>query len=222
MARTLFSFFLRQKLYEEARKFGPRAVEIFQAFNLESGACKVLASITVLQIMTGDVIRAQQTYLQDHLSIPYYMRSKECEFIDVLILACINQDDDLLDKAKMHPQLNYLDAEIQTIVRQLSLSTLIEGELPSQTGNQSFDIIHSKKERQGLSDVTEGYVVESQQSILDKIDIEVLDGEPKPVIPQEISDNQIEHGVDQPLGITEEPQNIQHPEEDDEDLDFLK
>lgn len=36
-------------------------------------------------------------------------------------MACTQQDMDLLDKAKMHPQLHFLDAEIQRLIKNISL-----------------------------------------------------------------------------------------------------
>jgi hypothetical protein len=40
----------------------------------------------------------------------------------------VNQDDDLMDKAKMHSQLNYLDKEIQHLVKNMSLFEMLEME----------------------------------------------------------------------------------------------
>lgn len=60
-------------------------------------------------------------YLQDHLSNSVYMRSKECEFIDELVMACNTQDADMLDKARMHAQVNYFDIEIKKLIKNISL-----------------------------------------------------------------------------------------------------
>jgi hypothetical protein len=49
------------------------------------------------------------------------MRSKECEFIDELIMACNTQDADMLDKARMHPQVNYFDFEVKKLIKEISL-----------------------------------------------------------------------------------------------------
>jgi hypothetical protein len=188
-------------------------VPLFTAFDLESGVCKFLASVTVLQLHGGDVVKAQQTYLQEHLNIPMYMRSKECEFIDELVLACVNQDDDALDKAKMHPQVNYLDKEIQKLVKELSLFSMIEGGSsssfvpPPQMKNQLFP----KKQ----------HAAEPVQSDAIK--------------PNDYSDLNNEGGSDGNLGSdpsprqsenqnSEEPSKPSVPEEsnDDDELDFLK
>lgn len=67
------------------------------------------------------VLQAQQVYLQDHLSNSLYIKSKECEFIDELVMACNTQDADMLDKARMHPQVNYFDMEVKRVVKNISL-----------------------------------------------------------------------------------------------------
>lgn len=119
--RNLMTFLVKAKYYSDAIAIAGRIVEISQAFDIESNMCKALASITVLQLTMGDVVKAQQTYLQEHLSNAQYIKSKECELIDLLVMACNQQDMDLLDKAKLHPQVHFLDFEIQKLIKNISL-----------------------------------------------------------------------------------------------------
>jgi hypothetical protein len=48
----------------------------------------------------------------------------------------VNQDDDLMDKAKMHSQLNYLDKEIQHLVKNMSLFEMLEMENGGKSKNE--------------------------------------------------------------------------------------
>lgn len=126
VARTAFAFFVQTKKYKEALLLAKRMVQLFSAFELESAANKALLSITALQLTLGDAVAAQQTYLQEHLSSAQYLRSKECEMADLLVLAFTNRDLDQLDKAKLHSHLPYLDRELQNLIRDLDI--FAEGE----------------------------------------------------------------------------------------------
>jgi hypothetical protein len=119
--RNFFTFLVREKFYREAIDIAERTVLVSTAFDIESNMCKAMASITVLELTMGDVVQAQQTYLQVHLSNSQYIKSKECEMSDLLVMACHQQDMDLLDQAKSHPQLHFMDFEIQKLVKNISL-----------------------------------------------------------------------------------------------------
>ena len=98
-----------------------RMIDLFQGFGSESSLCKMMLTVTLLELHGGDVVRAEQTYLNSHLNNSVYIKSKECEVADLYVLAFKRQDITKLDEAKGHMQLNYLDAEIQAIARNLSL-----------------------------------------------------------------------------------------------------
>ncbi len=70
---------------------------------------------------------AQQSFLQEHLSNACYLRSRESELADLLVLAFNNRDLDLLDKAKLHTQLPYQDREVQALIRDLDIFAQWEG-----------------------------------------------------------------------------------------------
>jgi hypothetical protein len=66
-------------------------------------------------------MQAQQTYLQEHLNIPGYLSSKECELADNLTMAFSANDLEKLEKAKRSTEMSYLDYEVQKLGRELSL-----------------------------------------------------------------------------------------------------
>jgi hypothetical protein len=57
MLRTIFTFLVKQRFYGEAIKLANRMIDVFIAFDLESGLCKAMASISVLQLAQGDVVK---------------------------------------------------------------------------------------------------------------------------------------------------------------------
>ena len=93
------------------------------------------------------------------------MRSQECDFIDVLILACVNQDDDLMDKAKMHPQLNYIDKELQKIVKNLSLFELLESGVPVPSPDTREDTSKNKLFGKKNVEMDESPIEEDQETL---------------------------------------------------------
>jgi hypothetical protein len=70
--------------------------------------------------LSGDVVKAEQVYLQDHLNNSIYLSSKECKMADEFILAFKNYDLELLEDTKNDQNLNYVDREIQNLARKLN------------------------------------------------------------------------------------------------------
>jgi hypothetical protein len=98
-----------------------KMIDLFQGFGSDSSLCKMMLTVTLLELHGGDVVRAENTFLNSHLNNAVYIKSKECEVADLFVLAFKRQDITKLDEAKTHMQLNYLDSEIQPIARNLSL-----------------------------------------------------------------------------------------------------
>lgn len=119
--RNIFSFLVRNRLLDDALAFAPDMVQIFQICKLETAVYKVLASVTVIQLAQGDAVKAQQTYLQEHLNVPGYLSSRECELADNLTMAFSANDLEKLDKAKRSPEMHYLDFDVQSLGKTLSL-----------------------------------------------------------------------------------------------------
>ncbi len=57
--RNLLSFLVKNKFYLDAVAIADRIVVVSQAFELESNLCKALATITVLQLTMGDVVKVR-------------------------------------------------------------------------------------------------------------------------------------------------------------------
>lgn len=131
MTRHVFSFFVKQRFFDDALKLTRRIAEISQAFQLDSSFHKALASETLLTLIkTADVLQAQQLHLA-HFSHADYLSSQECDLADLFIVAVQTQDADKFDEARRHPQLNYIDPQLAQILRnELSLDDLVEGVSP--------------------------------------------------------------------------------------------
>ena len=59
ITKSIFTFLVKNKFYDDALKLSVRMVDIFTAFDLESGVCKALSAITILQIASGDVVKVR-------------------------------------------------------------------------------------------------------------------------------------------------------------------
>ena len=69
----------------------------------------------------GDVVKAHEVYLQEHLSNSSYRSATECRLAEDLIMAFVHLDIDALDKAKNSMDVRHLDREMQVVVKSLSL-----------------------------------------------------------------------------------------------------
>lgn len=119
--RKYFTLLVTEGLLNEALALANRMILVFTAFELEASLCKIFVSITILHLTLGDVVRAQQVYLQEHLNSTLYIRSKECELADSLIMAFNNVDVDILDEAQAGAEIHHLDPEIRRLGKELSL-----------------------------------------------------------------------------------------------------
>lgn len=98
-----------------------RMVDIFEAYGSESSMCKMMLTVTFLQLTMGDVVAADQTFLQDHLNNRVYIKSKECELAEDYINAFKMQDIEKLESAQRAIHMNYLDKEVQVLGKKLTL-----------------------------------------------------------------------------------------------------
>ena len=121
--RDKFNFLLKQSMYIDALPHAERMIVLFQAFGSDNSMTKIMLAITILYLTLGDVVKAEQTYLQEHLNNSTYLNSKECKLADELIMAFKNFDVELLDKTLSSPDLNYIDREIQSLARKLTLKS---------------------------------------------------------------------------------------------------
>lgn len=83
--------------------------DMFQSFELDSSACKMMLTVTILHLHLGDVILAEQTMLNDHFGSKDYLASKECEVAEEFIQSFKMADVDRLQATQAMVQLNYLE-----------------------------------------------------------------------------------------------------------------
>ena len=71
--------------YPDAMKNALLLIRASEAFGQDTLTWKALVTVTVLQLTNKDVIAAEETYIQEHLSKTGYATSKEAEVVDRLI-----------------------------------------------------------------------------------------------------------------------------------------
>jgi hypothetical protein len=121
--RDLFAFYLRNNMVDDAIAQAERLVVLFQAFQTESSMCKIMFAISVLLLSKGDVVKAEQVYLQEHLNNSQYISSKECALAEDFIMSFKHLDMEKLAAAQASTTLIYVDRDVQDYARRLSLLT---------------------------------------------------------------------------------------------------
>lgn len=121
--KDALKFLLKSHMIREALIFVERVVPLLEAQGYESAMCKAMLTQTILQLEFGDVVKAEQTYLQDHLSNNMYIRSTECRCAELFINAYKSYDNELLEIAQMSKDMHFQDMEVQQLARGLSLMT---------------------------------------------------------------------------------------------------
>lgn len=186
IVRNIFSFLVRNRLFNEALEFSTSAVAIFLASQLEGSAFKILAAVTVIQLAQGDAVKAQQTYLQEHLNVPGYLNSRECELADNLTMAFSANDQEKLEKAIKSPEMRYLDFEVQVIGKTLSLfdacytdDATVDKTLPSLP-TPSFNAPASSSGSSGKSDLFAKPASKSDSSSINNASVSAPNQPPPP------------------------------------------
>lgn len=120
--RDAFLFFVTEKMFSFALSTARRSIEIFTAFESDVSLCKMLTSVTIIQLSAGNVVQADDTFLQEHLSIAVYLRSKECALAEDLLTAMKSRDVEKLDAAQRSPDLTYLERDVQALAKTLTIN----------------------------------------------------------------------------------------------------
>ena len=55
--RDAFLFFVNEKMFGDALATARRSIEVFTAYESEVSLCKMLVSVTIIQISAGDVVQ---------------------------------------------------------------------------------------------------------------------------------------------------------------------
>jgi len=119
--RDILKFLLKGRLIKQALIFLPRMIALYSLQGYESLMCKAMVTLTFLQLEIGDVVLADKTFVQDHLSSSLYLRSPECKLAEDFITAFKNMDPTQLETVQSARELGYLDFEVQQLAKGLSL-----------------------------------------------------------------------------------------------------
>ena len=120
LLRDHFRCLVRKGDFAQALVTGERAADIFQALNSEASLHKMLCALTIVQLTLGDVVAAEQQYAQ-HLGRLGYMRASESEVAEAFMMAFRELDAEALEAAQRNSKLNYLERDVVTIARSLTL-----------------------------------------------------------------------------------------------------
>jgi len=77
--RAYFSFLLRLKKYPQAIDLAnKRLIVLNEAFEMDSALFKLLAAVSILYLAIGDVVNADQTFVQIHFGFKGYIARSVC------------------------------------------------------------------------------------------------------------------------------------------------
>ena len=138
--RDAFKCYLKANMLQDAIDFANKMIIVFDAFDSELSMCKTMASVTIIQLATGDIIAADRTFL-DHLGNNHYINSKECRLAESFVMAIKLSDIDALDKAQRCVDLNYLEREIQILAKNLSIFGFDTDYVAETSGTAALDQI---------------------------------------------------------------------------------
>jgi len=119
--RDILRFLLRARMVREALALTPRMILLYAEQGYEQLMCKAMLTLTLLQLEAGDVVLADQTFMQEHLSVSMYLKSPECKCAEDFISAFKSLDPSQLEAAQLAREVSYLDSEVQQLARGLSL-----------------------------------------------------------------------------------------------------
>lgn len=121
--RNYFNFLIKtEDQYPRAIVHAQHLAKFYKAWEIDTSLCKLLCAITILQLLMKDVVTADQTYLQEHLSISVYLTSKESDIAENLITAFKTYNMELLTSTVRGESISYLDREVQYLVKKLKMS----------------------------------------------------------------------------------------------------
>lgn len=151
--RDAFRCYLKANNLQDALDFAKKMVIVFDSFDSEMSMCKTMASMTIIQLAMGDIVAADQLFL-DHLGNNHYINSKECRLAESFVMAVKLSDIDALDQAQRCVDLNYLEREIQILAKNLSIFGFDTDYNAESTGTAALDQI-SKDMNDLLSNIPE-------------------------------------------------------------------
>ena len=180
--RDAFRCYLKANRLQEALDFAGKMVIVFDSFESEMSMCKTMASITIIQLAMGDIVAADQTFL-DHLGDKHYINSKECRLAESFVMAIKLSDIDALDKAQRCVDLNYLEREIQILAKNLSIFGFDTDYVAEASGTAALDQI-SKDMNDLLANIPEQPEVEEED-----VELQIPSSDDKVVVTANNTDN---------------------------------
>jgi len=120
IVRSVFNFYLAEEMYTEAMALAQRMLTLFSAQGLEASANKARANVVVLLLQMGDVVAADQAFLE-HLNDSKYLKSVDCRITEEYLMAFKFTDPGRLETAQKHADNYVFDREMQLVCRGLSL-----------------------------------------------------------------------------------------------------
>lgn len=162
--KKLLKFDLTKNRLARAMEDATLLIRASEAFGQDSLMKKALATVTVLQLTNKDVIAAENTYIQEHLSKSDYASSKEAEIVDSLITAFRSTDEGQLQEVQRHPNLFYLDREVKDLVLKLTMASPSIATAPKaiSTTGITTEVSEIVDKGDGSVEVVETEVVEEQ------------------------------------------------------------
>jgi len=159
--RDAFKCYLKSNNLQDALDFAKKMVIVFDSFDSEMSMCKTMVSMTIIQLAMGDIVAADQLFLEQ-LGNNQYINSKECRLAESFVMAIKLSDIDALDQAQRCVDLNYLEREIQILAKNLSIFGFDTDYTAESTGVAALDQI-SKDMNDLLSNIPEQPEVEEEE-----------------------------------------------------------
>ena len=133
MLKKLFKHHMTGNDREKSLSTARFLARVSEAFGQDTLLWKCLASESILQLAGKDVIAAEQTYIQEHLTKAGYGSSKEAEIVEKLINAFKSSNEQQLQLVQKSPNLFYLDRETKDMVLRLTITASVQGPRPVST-----------------------------------------------------------------------------------------
>ena len=88
---------------------------------------RAYVTTSILQLSIGDVVAAEQTFVQEHLQSSAYLKSNESELADDMIRAVKLFDDEALEKAQKYRAMQSLDPCVRALAMTLKVAGGVAG-----------------------------------------------------------------------------------------------
>lgn len=193
----------------EIVEFCNRMIRIFTGLEAEASKCRMMLTITLLQLELGDVVGADRGFM-DNLSDSDYLKSNESALAEDFLSAYKELDCDKLEASQRSHNLMHLDRSVQTMARGLSLlrghsgvvneGTSSSTSKPSKTAadvssNRGHGRFMTAEEKKKISTETSPMMKEAFTAVTEK-DKEVNDKEEDVKETEEVAEEEVDNNDD--------------------------